>query len=102
MKNIILLIIVFAVFFLLYRSCTKGYDAYGVFVQVNDEVVFNAPLKPADTRIIAHGRKLKDEIIAMAKELDQGNGPGKGKLRGYDCSGIDCEEGWEQSFLPGK
>ena len=90
MKNIILLIIVFAIFFLLYRSCTKGYDAYGVVVQVNDEVVFNAPLKPSDTRIIAHGRKLMDEIIAMDKEFDQGDGPVKGKLRWYDCYGIDC------------
>ncbi len=102
MKNIIVLVIVFAGFFVLYRSCTKGYDNYAYFVQVNDEAVFAKNLSEGDTRILEHGRKLKTDIIAMDKDLDQGNGPNLGKIRWYICSGIDCDEGWEISFRPKK
>ena len=102
MKNIIILLIVFAGLFLAYRSCTKGYDNYAFFVHVQNEALFNAPLSPSDTRINNRGRKLKNEIIAMDKETDNGTGPNKGNLRWYGCSGIDCDEGWERSFLPKK
>jgi len=102
MKNIIVLVIVFAALFFLYRSCTKGYDNYAYFVQVNDEAVFTKILSDSDTRIIEHGRSLKTDIIAMDKDMDQGNGPDQGTIRWYTCSGIDCDERWEISFKPKK
>ena len=102
MKNIIILAIVFSALFFLYRSCTKGYDKYAYFVQVNDQAVFDKILSERDTRIIEHGRKLKIDIIAMDKDLDQGNGPDQGTIRWYTCSGIDCDEGWQRSFRPEK
>ncbi len=100
MKNIIILAIVFSMLFFLYRSCTKGYDNYAYFVQVNDQTVFAKILSKDDTRIIAHGRKLKADIIAMDKDIDQANGPDQGIIRWYVCSGIDCDEGWQGSFGP--
>ena len=102
MKNIIILVIVFSALFFLYRSCTKGYDNYAYFVQANDEAVFAKILSEGDTRIIEHGRKLKIDVIAMDKDIDQGNGPKKGTIRWYVCMGIDCDEGWQRSFRPGK
>ncbi len=88
--------------FFLYRSCTKGYDNYAYFVQVNDEAVFEKTLSGDDARIIEHGRRLKIDIIAMDKDIDKANGPGQGIIRWYVCSGIDCDEGWQRSFKPVK
>lgn len=102
MKNIIILVIVFSTLFFLYRSCTKGYDNYVYFVQVNDEVVFKTILSERDTRILEHGRRLKNDVIAMDKNVDQGNGPDQGTIRWYNCMGIDCDEGWQRSFRPVK
>ncbi len=102
MKNIIILVIVFSTLFFLYRSCTKGYDNYAYFVQVNDEAVFAKILSEGDARIVEHGRKLKIDVIAMDKDIDQGNGPNQGTIRWYNCMGIDCDEGWQRSFRPGK
>jgi len=102
MKNVILFVIVFGAVFLMYRSCTKGYDNYAYFVQVNDETVFTDNLSERDTRILEHGRKLKTDIIAMDKIMDQENGPDQGTIRWYSCSGIDCDEGWQRSFRPKK
>jgi hypothetical protein len=45
---------------------------------------------------------IKNVIIAMDTETDNGTGPNKGNVRWYGCSGIDCDEGWEHSFLPKK
>ena len=75
---------------------------YAFFVHVQDEALFNAPLSPSDTRINNRGRKLKNEIIVMDQETDNGTGQNKGNLRWYDCSGIDWDEGWGRSFLPKK
>jgi len=97
--NIAVLMIFFGIIFVAYRSCTKGYDKYAVFVQVKDEAVFDTRLNPSDTRIIDRGRKLKDTLLIMDKEIDNGDGPHSGKLRWYVCTGIDCDEGWEISFL---
>ena len=102
MKNSIILVIVFAALFFLYRSCTKGYDNYGYFVQVNDEAVFTKILSEGDSRILEHGRKLLIDIMSIDKEMDQENGPNQGTIRWYACSGIDCDEGWERSFKPKK
>ncbi|MCP3901543.1 MAG: hypothetical protein GY707_17690 [Desulfobacteraceae bacterium] len=102
MKNVIILAIVFFMLFFLYRSCTKGYDNYAYFVQVNDEAVFEKILSGDDARIIEHGRRLKIDIIAMDKDIDKANGPDQGAIRWYVCSGIDCDEGWQRSFKPVK
>jgi hypothetical protein len=101
-KNTIVLLIFLAIPFFAYRSCTKGYDKYAFFVHVNDEAIFGAPMDPSDIHIIDKGRKLKEEIIMMDKDIDGGDGADTGKLRWYVCSGIDCDEGWENSFLAGK
>ncbi len=98
MKNIIVFVIVIAMLFFLYRSCTTGYDNYAYVVHANDEAVFEKILSGDDSRIIEHGRKLKTDVIAMDKDLDKGNGPDQGIVRWYGCSGIDCDEGWQRSF----
>jgi len=36
------------------------------------------------------------------KDIDNGNGKNAGIFRWYVCSGIDCDEGWENSFLAKK
>ncbi len=101
-KNIIVLLIFLAIPFFAYRSCTTGYDRYAFYVHVNDGAAFEARLAPSDARIIDRGRRLKDDIIIMDKDIDNGDGAKAGKLRWYVCSGIDCDEGWENSFLPVK
>ena len=102
LKNLIALLIFLAIPFFAYRSCTSGYDKYAFYVHVNDEAIFETRLDPLDARIIDRGRQLKDEIIMMDKDIDSGDGANTGKLRWYVCSGIDCDEGWESSFLTGK
>ena len=101
MKNIIVLASAFAALFFLYRSCTKGYDNYSYFVRVNDAAVFETTLSEGDSRIIEHGRRLKTDVVAMDKDMDQGNGPNAGTIRWYSCMGIDCDEGWQRSFRSG-
>ena len=101
-KNIIALLIFLAIPFFAYRSCTSGYDKYAFYVHVNDMAIFETRLDPSDARIIDRGRQLKDEIVKMDKEIDTGDGANAGKLRWYVCMGIDCDEGWESSFLTGK
>ena len=101
-KNIIALLIFLGIPFYCYHSLTKGYDKFAIFVQVNEASIFKAQLNPLDSRIIDHGRLLKDEIIKMDKEIDNGDGANTGKLRWYLCRGIDCDEGWERSFLSEK
>jgi hypothetical protein len=100
MKNLIILAIAFFIFFFMYRTCTKGYDTYGYFVQVKDESVFATALSDADPRIVEHGRRLKTDIISKDIEVDNGDGPHIGALRWYGCRGIDCDEGWQGSFMP--
>ena len=102
LKNIILLVIVFAALIFLYRSCTEGYDDYAYFVHVVDETLFQEILSERDTRIIEHGRRLKTDIIAMDRALDQGDGATSGAIRWYGCMGIDCDEGWQRSFITPK
>lgn len=101
-KNIIALLIFLAIPFFAYRSCTSGYDKYAFYVHVNDETIFETRLDPSEARILDRGRRLIDEIIMMDKEMDNGDGANTGKLRWYVCSGIDCNEGWESSFLTEK
>jgi len=101
-KNMIALLIFLGIPFFAYRSCTSGYDKYAFYVHVNDEAIFEARLEYSDARIIDQGRQLKDEIIMMDKNIDRGDGANAGKVRWYICSGIDCDEGWENSFLAGK
>jgi hypothetical protein len=96
------LLIFFLVFFLFLHWQASGYKKYGIYVHVNDESIFKNQLEPSDTRIIDKGRKLKDAIIKMDHDIDGGDGANLGKLRWYTCGGIDCDEGWENRFLPRK
>jgi hypothetical protein len=102
MKNVSILLIVAFILFFAYRSCTKGYDRYAFFVHAEDSTLFASRLSSSDPRIMDHGRRLKEEILLMDREVDCGDGPGEGRLRWYVCSGIDCDEGWEQSFIKRK
>ena len=98
----IALFTVSSVFFIAFRSCTRGYEKFAIYVHVNDESIFENRLEPSDIRIIDKGRKLKDEIIKMDSDIDNGDGAILGKLRWYTCGGIDCDEGWENRFLLNK
>lgn len=83
----------------MYRSCTEGYEKYGYVVHAKNETVFSHVLADSDPNISSHGRKLLDDIEKMDQRIDHGDGPNKGLLRWYVCSGIDCDEGWQSSFL---
>ena len=98
-KNVSALLIFLAIPFFAYRSCTSGYEKYAFYVHVSDEAIFETQLDPADARILDRGRQLKDEIIMMDNNIDNGDGSNAGRLRWYICSGIDCDEEWEKSFL---
>ncbi len=98
MKNIIILFAVIMLLFFMYRSCTEGYEKYGYFVHAKNEAVFNRALVDSDPNIIDHGRKLIDDIDLMDQRIDNGDGSQKGLVRWYVCSGIDCDEGWQNSF----
>ncbi len=97
--NIIALLVFFGVPLLLYRSCTVGYDDYVYFVEVKNEELFSRVLQDEDVNIIAHGRRLKDKVTSLDIDKDNGNGAEQGNLRWYNCSGIDCDEGWQRSFI---
>jgi hypothetical protein len=97
--NIIALLIFFGVPLFAYHSCTSGYDKYVYFVEVNDQEAFAKLLQDGDEKIIAHGRRLKEEVILQDTNNDNGNGANQGHLRWYVCSGIDCDEGWQSSFM---
>ena len=99
MKNLIILFIVFAGLFFLYRSCTQGYTDYAFFVHAKNEAVFKTVLSDSNKNIVEYGRKLIPDILLIDQEIDKGNGPDKGLVRWYVCSGIDCDERWQNSFL---
>jgi hypothetical protein len=96
----IALLIFTGIFIFAFRTCTQGYDKYVIYIQASDISIFSDELAVSDARIVDRGRKLKDEVIEMDKEIDHGDGPDSGRLRWYVCGGIDCEEGWEREFLP--
>jgi hypothetical protein len=93
------LIIFFIIFLFSLRWCASGYNNFVIYVQVEDEVIFKNTLNPSDPHIQKYGRKLKKEIIATDKDIDNGDGPNSGKLRWYVCGGIDCDEGWQRRFI---
>jgi hypothetical protein len=93
------LIIFFIIFLFSLRWCASGYNKFVIYVQVEDEVIFKNTLNPSDPHIQKYGRKLKKEIIATDKDIDNGDGPNSGKLRWYVCGGIDCDEGWQRRFI---
>lgn len=97
-KNIIVISVVVLLLVFLYRSCTKGYDNYGYVVQARDKVVFQSTLSNSDPNIVEHGRKRLEDIRNMDQEIDNGDGSESGLVRWYVCSGIDCDEGWRNSF----
>jgi len=93
------LIIFGIIFFLFLHWQSKGYKEYVIYVQVNNEGIFNNTLNPADPLILGYGRKNKTEIFDIDNDIDKGDGPNAGKLRWYVCGGIDCDEGWEGRFI---
>lgn len=97
--NIIALLIFFGLPLFAYHSCTSGYDKYVYFVEVANQETFKQPLQNDSKDILAHGRRLKEEVILQDKNNDNGNGADQGNLRWYVCSGIDCDEGWQNSFM---
>lgn len=99
-KPTVALLVFGGIFWMGYRSCTRGYDQYGIYVHAEAKTLFQKPILPADPRIIERGRKPIKDIRIMDQDVDQGDGPLSGRLRWYACQGIDCEEGWENGFLP--
>ena len=93
------LIIFFLICFLFYYWQIRPYKKYVIYVQVKDEVAFEKPLNSSDPRILDFGRKSKNEIRAIDREMDNEDGPDSGKLRWYVCGGIDCDEGWQRRFV---
>ncbi len=98
MKNIIILILFFLSLFFLYRSCTKGYDNYAYFVHCKNVSLFETPLSDSDPNIVDHGRKLIQDVMLIDLKIDKEDGSKEGLIRWYNCSGIDCDEGWQKSF----
>lgn len=99
LKNLLALTVIFGLPYWAYHSCTSGYEHYGYFVHAGDERAFNTNLSSAGPHIVEHGRRLLEGIAVMDNAIDGGDGAATGKLRWYTCSGIDCDEGWETSFL---
>ena len=64
--NITALLIFFGILFVAYRSCTKGYDKYAVFIQVKDEAIFEAQLDHSDSAPTYRftGRKMLERFTA--------------------------------------
>ena len=93
------LIIFFLIFFLFFYWYSSGYRKYVIYVQVKDDVVFEKPLNSSDPQILDWGRKPKNEINAIDRDIDNEDGPYSGKLRWYVCGGIDCDEGWQRRFV---
>jgi hypothetical protein len=93
------LIVFGIIFFLFIYWQSRGYKEYVVYVQVNNEAIFNDTLNAVDPQIFDYGRKFKKEIFDIDNDLDKGDGPNAGKLRWYVCGGIDCDEGWESRFI---
>lgn len=97
-SKIVFLVIVFLIIgipiYIIYINI-RAYNRYGYYVNVTDEKVFNAKINPLDPKIVFHGRVLKEHIIESDKKIDGGDGRKEGKVRWYECYGIDCDEGWE-------
>lgn len=78
----------------------KAYNQYGYFVHVSDEILFGSKIDPNNHHnVIDHGRSLKNDILKLDTKIDHGDGKNNGKVRWYDCYGIDCDEGWENYFF---
>jgi hypothetical protein len=93
------LIFFFAIFFFTIRWCARGYNKFVIYVQVEKEDIFKNTLNTSDPHLLNYGRKLKEEVIAIDNDKDNGDGPNFGKVRWYVCGGIDCDEGWDSRFI---
>jgi hypothetical protein len=60
--------------------------------------VYASKINPQNPLILDYGRMLKAEIFEMDRKIDGGDGQKLGKIRWYECRGIDCDEGWESRF----
>ena len=76
----------------------RAYNKYAYYVHVSDEGIFSSKIDPKNTKILDHGRVEKGKIVNLDNEVDSGDGQEKGKVRWYECFGIDCDEGWENRF----
>jgi hypothetical protein len=80
--------------FVIYKNI-KAYSRYGYYVYGKDENLFEGKINPSDPKILEHGRVLLNEITKLDREIDDGDGSKRGKVRWIRCHGIDCDEGWE-------
>ncbi len=74
----------------------QAYQKYGYCVVVEGVETFAKSPLPQDLKF--NGRILIKECIEKDKSIDNGDGPKKGKVRWYECTGPDCDEGWRKSF----
>jgi len=73
----------------------RVYNRYGYYVHVTNENVFDSTIDPKNPKIIDHGRLLQEKIIGLDEKIDDGDGKKGGKIRWFECYGIDCDESWE-------
>ncbi len=85
--------------FFLYRSCTQGYEKYAYFIHSKNKSLFEKPIPESDPDIVSHGRKLIQDVMLIDQKIDKEDGSKDGLVRWYNCSGIDCDEGWQRRFI---
>jgi hypothetical protein len=97
-RKLAFLVIVFLIIgipgYIIYLNI-RAYNKYSYYVYASEENIFVSKIDPKNPKIISHGRMKKKKILSIDDKIDNGNGPKKGKVRWYDCYGIDCDEGWE-------
>ena len=97
-RKLAILVVVFLIIgilgYIIYLNI-RGYNKFSYYVYASEENVFASKIDPKNQKIIDHGRMIKKKIISMDNKIDNGDGPQTGKVRWYDCYGIDCDEGWE-------
>ncbi|MBF0187730.1 MAG: hypothetical protein HQL50_07380 [Magnetococcales bacterium] len=74
-----------------------GYSAYAYCVEASDQAIFDQQ-SPLPGNKVFHKRILLSSCQARDQKIDGGDGLKAGKVRWYLCYGIDCDEGWANSF----
>ncbi len=104
-RKLVFLVIVFFIIgipsYIIYLNM-RAYNRYGYYVHVTNENVFDSTIDPKNSKIVDHGRLLQEKIIRLDEKIDGGDGKKVGKIRWFECYGIDCDEGWESRSYKGK
>ncbi len=74
----------------------QAYRTYGYCVVVEKVESFSKLSLPQDVEF--NGRIPITECNKRDNAIDNGDGPKKGNVRWYNCTGPDCDEGWREGF----